>query len=114
MDAPDLLRFTALDPLGRTLYLAVADGRKFALIDNRAASVQRGLVNGRVWRELVPEPLKVQDVVALLADQLERVPAFGIRTKQKLFRRPVEYPLLLFRVTMLFLFCPIIFPGYER
>lgn len=82
MDAPDLLRFTALDPLGRTLYLAVADGRKFALIDNRAASVQRGLVNGRVWRELVPEPLKVQDVVALLAGRLERVPAFGVRAEQ--------------------------------
>ena len=74
--------FTVLDPLGRTLYLAVADGRKFALIDNRAASVQRGLVNGRVWRELVPEPLKVQDVVALLAGRLERVPAFGVRAEQ--------------------------------
>ena len=36
----------------------------------------------RVWRELVPEPLKVQDVVALLAGRLERVPAFGVRAEQ--------------------------------
>ena len=57
MEAPDMLRFSALDPLGRLLYLAVADGQNFALVDNRAATVQRGPVNGPLWRKHVPEPL---------------------------------------------------------
>ncbi len=67
MDAPDQLRLGAYDPLGRTLYLAVADGRFFTLVDNRAALVRQGRVDGAAWRALVPAPLTLEDVGPLLS-----------------------------------------------
>ncbi len=67
MDAPDQLRLGAYDPLGRTLYLAVADGRSFTLVNNRAALVRRGRVDGAAWRALVPEPLTLEEVGPLLS-----------------------------------------------
>lgn len=76
MDAPDHLRLGAYDPLGRTLYLAVADGRFFTLVDNRATLVRRGRIDGASWRALVPEPLVLEDVAPLLGGRLPaRLPA---------------------------------------
>ena len=82
MEAPDMLRFSALDPLGRLLYLAVADGQNFTLVDNRAATVQRGAVNGPLWRKHVHEPLAISSLMPLLGGRVEKLPAYGIRAEQ--------------------------------
>ena len=71
MDAPEYLRLTALDPLGRTLYLALADGEHFTLVDNRAALVKRGRTTGATWRGLVPEPLAPADLPPLLSGRVK-------------------------------------------
>ncbi len=73
LDEPDLLKFTAFDPLGRTLYLAVSDGKQFTLVDNRAASAKQGGINGKSWREFVPSPLQVENLLPLLGGRLEDV-----------------------------------------
>lgn len=74
MDAPDLLRFSVHDPLGRTLYLAVSDGEWCILVDNRAATVKKGKVDGGAWRRIVPEPLGIRDVAPLLGGRLVGMP----------------------------------------
>ena len=74
MDAPDLLRLDLFDALGRTLYLAVADGERFRLIDNRAAKVRVGRLDGPAWRRFVPEPLDMREVAALLGGRPSHVP----------------------------------------
>ncbi len=71
MDEPDQLRFSAHDPLGRTLYLAVSDGERFTMVDNRAAQVRRGRVDGASWRSVIPEPLSLKDMAPLLGGRLE-------------------------------------------
>ncbi len=70
MDEPDQLRFSAHDPLGRTLYLAVSDGTNFTMVNNRAATVRRGRVDGASWRSVVPEPLILADIVPLLGGRV--------------------------------------------
>ena len=74
MDAPDLLRFSVHDPLGRTLYLAVSDGDLCILVDNRASTVKKGRVDGGAWRRIVPEPLGIADVAPLLGGRLAKMP----------------------------------------
>lgn len=82
MDEPDQLRFSAHDPLGRTLYLAVADGESFTLVDNRAAQVRRGRVDGASWRSIIPEPLTLKDMTPLLGGRLENTLPGQIKAAQ--------------------------------
>ncbi len=82
MDEPDQLRFSAYDPLGRTLYLAVSNGATFTLVDNRAAKVRRGRVDGAAWRTVIPAPLGLKDMAPLLGGRLETLPAGGIKASE--------------------------------
>ena len=74
LDAPDFLRFSLHDPMGRTLYLAVSDGELCILVDNRASAVKKGKVDGSAWRRFVPEPLKLHDLTQLLGGRLAKMP----------------------------------------
>ncbi len=58
MRRPAFLRFAANDPLGRALVLAVSDGKRFTLVDNRAAEVYQGKVSAQYWRHYVPDSLE--------------------------------------------------------
>lgn len=82
MDEPDQLRFSAFDPLGRTLYLAVSDGRLFTVVDNRGALVRRGQIDGTSWRSLVPEPLGLKDMGPLLAGRVGHIAPGLIKASQ--------------------------------
>ena len=41
------------------------------MVDNRAALVRRGRVDGAFWRSVVPEPLALKDVASRLGGRLE-------------------------------------------
>ena len=84
VDEPDQLRFSAHDPLGRTLYLAVSDGENFTMVDNRAALVRRGRVDGASWRAAVPEPLTLKDIAPLLGGRLANTLPSLIKAAQNL------------------------------
>lgn len=73
MQQPAFLRFAAVDPLGRSLVLAVSDGRSFTMVDNRIGRVYQGETETKFWRSYVPEELHVEDLYFLLGGFLPKV-----------------------------------------
>jgi hypothetical protein len=63
---PAYIRFSALDPLGRPLYIAVADGLTFSLADNRQERVYQGKVDSKFWQAYVPAFLSPAQLPFLL------------------------------------------------
>jgi hypothetical protein len=60
------LRFTATDPLGRALFLAVSDGTAFTLVDNRQSRVYQGSTDSKFWHRYVPDAVAAEDLFLLL------------------------------------------------
>ena len=72
---PGSLRFSAMDPLGRPLYIAVADGSTFTLADNRQERVYQGQVDSKFWQTYVPAFLATAQLPFLLCGLLPNPPA---------------------------------------
>lgn len=66
LQQPALLRFSANDPLGRPLLIAVSDGRRFTLIDNRAGHVAQGTTESDLWHRYVPAALTPDELFFFL------------------------------------------------
>lgn len=67
LQQPAQLRFSANDPLGRSLYLLVADASSFTMVDNRAATVYRGTTGSKFWHTRVPEAVQAEELLPLIA-----------------------------------------------
>ncbi len=79
---PALLRFAATDPLGRSLILAVSDGRTFTLVDNRIGHVYQGRTDSDYWRSYVPETVESEDLLPFLGGFLREGEALGAKPAQ--------------------------------
>lgn len=81
MKQPALLRFSANDPLGRSLILVVSNGRTFTFVDNREGQAYRGKTDARFWRRYVPDSVQNTDLFFYLGglvdpNQVPRVQPF--------------------------------------
>ncbi len=72
---PSFLRFSAQDPLGRPLYIAVADGLTFTLADNRKGAVFQGTTASKFWQAYVPAFLAPEQLPFLLCGLPHNSPA---------------------------------------
>ena len=79
---PALVRFSANDPLGRALILAVADATFFTMVDNRISHVYRGRTDSKFWHSYVPESITPEDLFYFLGGFLPDGEATAGRTKQ--------------------------------
>lgn len=71
---PASLRIAALDPLGNPAALLVADGGRFALLDLRSNVFYRGPSTPENLSRLIPEPLRDEELVALVLGALPPLP----------------------------------------
>jgi outer membrane biogenesis lipoprotein LolB len=71
---PASLRIAALDPLGNPAALLVADGGRFALLDLRSSVFYRGPSTPENLSRLIPEPLRDEELVALILGALPPLP----------------------------------------
>ncbi|MGI6655663.1 MAG: hypothetical protein ACOX5Z_02330 [Desulfobulbus sp.] len=65
-ERPALLRFAVHDPLGRDLYLVVADGREFTFVDTRKGRVYRGSTVSEFWQTWVPSAVTPEDLLPMV------------------------------------------------
>ena len=86
---PSLLRFSAQDPLGRPLYIAVADGLSFTLADNRKGVVYQGQTGSKFWQTYIPVFLTTDQLPGLLSglppNLPDRMPEISQETDQSGF-----------------------------
>jgi len=71
---PASLRIAALDPLGNPAALLVADGGRFALLDLRSNVFYRGPSTPENLSRLIPQPLRDEELVALILGALPPLP----------------------------------------
>ncbi|HYV65409.1 MAG TPA: DUF4292 domain-containing protein [Myxococcales bacterium] len=71
---PASLRIAALDPIGNPAALLVADGGRFALLDLRSNVFYRGPSTPENLSRLIPEPLRDEELVALVLGSLPPLP----------------------------------------
>jgi len=71
---PASLLIAALDPLGNPAALLVADGGRFALLDLRSNVFYRGPSTPENLSRLIPEPLRDEELVALVLGALPPLP----------------------------------------
>src|SRR5262249_13105127 len=71
---PASLRIAALDPIGNPAALLVADGGRFALLDLRRNVFSRGPSTPENLSRLIPEPLRDEELVALVLGSLPPLP----------------------------------------
>lgn len=79
MQQPAHLRFSANDPLGRPLILAVADGSRFTFVDSREGRVYQGKTDAKFWRRYVPEAVQPADLFFYLGGQIDGRQAVGVQ-----------------------------------
>ena len=79
LQQPARLRFAANDPLGRSLFLVVSDGRAFTLVDNRVATVYQGNTDSTFWRARVPEAIQAEDLLLFLAGSVAVAELGGVQ-----------------------------------
>jgi len=72
---PASLRIAALDPLGNPAALLVADGGRFALLDLRSNVFYRGPSTPENLSRLIPQPLRDEELVALVLGAMPPLPA---------------------------------------
>lgn len=70
---PASLRIAALDPLGNPAALLVADGGRFALLDLRSNVFYRGPSTPENLSRLIPEPLRDDELIALLVGSMPQL-----------------------------------------
>ena len=74
---PASLRIAALDPLGNPAALLVADGGRFGLLDLRGNLFYRGPSTPENLSRLIPQPLRDEELVALLLGAIPPLPGSG-------------------------------------
>ena len=79
MQKPTQLRFSANDPLGRPLILAVSDGSRFTFVDNREGQVYEGKTDAKFWQRYVPEAVQPADLFFYLGGQVDGRQAVGVQ-----------------------------------
>lgn len=79
MQKPAQLRFSANDPLGRPLILAVSDGSRFTYVDNRAGQVYQGATTAKFWRRYVPEAVQPSDLFYYLGGLIDGQQAAAVQ-----------------------------------
>lgn len=70
LQRPAFLRFSANDPLGRALYIAVSDGATFTMVDSRIGRIYQGKTDSKFWHTHVPEVLRAEDLFFFLSGSL--------------------------------------------
>jgi hypothetical protein len=70
LQAPSWVRMTALDPLGRSIFIISSDGTTFTMADNRSGIGYRGKVTSRLWRKYVPEAIRPESLFYFLGAML--------------------------------------------
>lgn len=79
---PASLRFTATDPLGRSLLLAVSDGTSFTMVDNRIGRIYQGKTDSEFWHSYIPQAIRPADLFFFLGGLLPNVEMQAIGTAQ--------------------------------
>ena len=79
MQKPTQLRFSANDPLGRPLILAVSDGSHFTFVDNRAGQVYQGSTTAKFWKRYVPEAVQPSDLFYYLGGLIDGQQAASVQ-----------------------------------
>ncbi|MBV5317481.1 MAG: hypothetical protein JZU50_06705 [Desulfobulbaceae bacterium] len=70
LQRPAFLRFSATDPLGRALFIAVSDGVTFTMVDSRIGRIYQGKTDSKFWHTHVPEALVAEDFFFFLSGSL--------------------------------------------
>lgn len=80
-----LLRLTIVDPLGRSLYILVSNGRTFTLVDNQEGKGYQGAVEAEFLESYIPAHIISGDLFSLLGGLMpgerEQVDEVGIDGK---------------------------------
>ena len=79
MQKPAQLRFSANDPLGRPLILAVSDGSRFTFVDNREGQVYQGPTTAKFWKRYVPEAVQPSDLFYYLGGLIDGQQAAAVQ-----------------------------------
>ncbi len=82
LQQPAYLRFSATDPLGRALYIAVSDGITFTMVDSRIGRVYQGKTGSKFWHSHVPEALTAEDLFNFLSGTLPQGVPKAVNTAQ--------------------------------
>jgi len=82
LQQPAFLRFSATDPLGRALYIAVSDGTTFTMVDSRTSRIYQGQTGSKFWHTYVPEALMAEDLFYFLSGTLPQVDPKTVTTAQ--------------------------------
>lgn len=82
LQKPAFLRFSATDPLGRSLFIAVSDGAAFTMVDSRIGRIYQGKTDSKFWRSYVPESVLAEDLFFFLSGSLPKVELHTIKTAQ--------------------------------
>ena len=84
LQKPAFLRFSANDPLGRSLFIAVSDGASFTMVDNRIGRIYQGKTDSKFWRSYVHEAILAEDLFFFLSGLLPKVEPHAVKTAQDL------------------------------
>ncbi len=68
---PAMLRYTAVDPLGRPLFIIVSDGVTFTAVDTLKGEGYTGPVTSPFWRKYVPEGISPKELFFWLSGGLQ-------------------------------------------
>jgi hypothetical protein len=91
LQQPTLLRFSATDPLGRPLLIAVSDGVSFTLVDNRIGRIYKGKTDSKFWHSYVPETLLAEDLFFFLGGLLPNMETRTVKTTQDMEQKGFWY-----------------------
>ena len=72
---PSFIRYTATDPLGRSLLILVSDGTTFTLVNNREGKAFTGSADSKYFAKYVPKSVQLSAFFPWLAGRLENTPA---------------------------------------
>lgn len=70
LQEPSSLRYSNLDPLGRPLFLLIADNNRLTAIDNKNAEAFTAVAGSSMWENYVPEAFTLEDVLPLFLGRL--------------------------------------------
>lgn len=84
LQQPAFLRFSATDPLGRSLLLAVSDGASFTMVDNRIGRIYQGKTGSKFWQSYIPQTILAEDLFYFLGGLLPNVEMKAIGAAQDL------------------------------
>lgn len=70
VQAPSFIRYTATDPLGRSLLLLVTDGDTFTLANNRKGEGYKGFTDSPYFNKYIPTSILPEDIFSWLSGSL--------------------------------------------